>query len=81
MIDRITEYRVLRNEAGRWFWHEVGGNGQIIGTSGQSFVSQASAMRACENAKARAAAAPIKVQDGHAAMNKLLRALAAGRAV
>ena len=80
MIDRITEYRVLRNEAGRWFWHEVAGNGQVIGTSGESFASQANAMRACENAKARAARAPIKVQDPNAAMNGLLRALLAQRA-
>jgi uncharacterized protein YegP (UPF0339 family) len=80
MIEKITEYRVLKNKVGRWFWHEIAANGEVIGTSGESFASQHNAMRACENAKARAAQAPIRVEDPNAAMNGLLRALLTQRA-
>ena len=78
-IDRIATFRVEPNKAGRWFWHEIAANGQVIGTSGQSFASQADALRACENAKARAAQAPIRVHDPNRAMNELIRRLAASR--
>ncbi len=80
-IERITKYTVKQNKAGKWFWHEVAGNGEIIGTSGQSFSSEAAAVRACENAKARAAAAPIEVDRSAVTMNALIRRLAANRAV
>jgi uncharacterized protein YegP (UPF0339 family) len=78
-IEQIAEFRVERNKGGRWFWHEVAANGQVIGTSGQSFASQADARRACENAKWRAAQAPIRVADPSAAMNEMIRRLAASR--
>jgi uncharacterized protein YegP (UPF0339 family) len=81
MLDRITEYRIKPDRGGRWFWHMIAANGEVIGTSGQSFASQADAMRACENAKARAAQAPIRIQDPSAAMNALIRRLASQRAV
>jgi uncharacterized protein YegP (UPF0339 family) len=79
-IDRITRYRVEPNRAGRWFFHEIAGNGEVIDTSGQSFSSKDAAMRACKNAKARAAAAPIEVHDPNAAMTALVRGLAASKA-
>ena len=78
-IDRITKYVVKKNKAGMWFWDEIAANGEVIDTSGQSFSSQADALRACENAKARAAAAPIEVADSNAAMNHLIRRMAAER--
>jgi uncharacterized protein YegP (UPF0339 family) len=78
-IDRITKYVVKKNKAGMWFWDEIAANGQVIDTSGQSFSSQADALRACENAKDRAAAAPIEVTDSNAAMNDLIRRMAAER--
>jgi uncharacterized protein YegP (UPF0339 family) len=81
MLDRITKYKVQPDKAGRWFWHMIAANGQVIGTSGQSFASQADAVRACENAKSRAAQAPISVQDPNAAMNALIRRQAAQRVV
>jgi uncharacterized protein YegP (UPF0339 family) len=80
MIERIAKFKVTKNSADRWFWHEIATNGQIIGTSGQSFYSQSDATRACENAKARAAAAPVEVEDPNRAMNELIRRLAAARA-
>jgi uncharacterized protein YegP (UPF0339 family) len=80
MIEQIAEFKVAKNSAGMWFWHEIAANGQIIGTSGQAFYSQSDAMRACETAKARAAAAPIEVEDPDRAMNDLIRRLAASGA-
>jgi len=80
MIERITKFVLKKDAAGRWFWHEIAANGQIIGTSGQPFYSQSDAIRACENAKARAAAAPIEIEDPGRAMNELIRRLAAARA-
>jgi uncharacterized protein YegP (UPF0339 family) len=79
-IERITKYRVKQNRAGKWFWDEIAANGETIDTSGQSFSSQAAAVRACENAKARAAAAPIEVDSSAVGMNTLMRSLAAKRA-
>lgn len=79
-IERITKFRIERNHAGKWFWHEVAGNGEIIGTSGQDFFSQEDAKRAVENAKASAAAAPIEVSDANRAMSELIRRMAAERA-
>lgn len=78
-IERITKFRIERNRAGKWFWHEVAVNGEIIGTSGQDFFSQEDAKRAVENAKASAAAAPIEVSDANRAMNELIRRMAAER--
>jgi uncharacterized protein YegP (UPF0339 family) len=80
-VDRITKYIVQRNQAGRWFWHEIAGNGEVVGTSGQSFASKADAIRACANAKLRAAEAPVEVRDPNAAMTELIRQLAAARVV
>lgn len=80
MIERIAKFKVTKNSADRWFWREIAANGQIIGTSGQSFYSQSDAMRACENAKARAATAPVEVEDPNRAMNELIRRLATARA-
>lgn len=80
-IERITKYRVKQNKIGQWFWDEVAANGEIVGTAGQSFSSQDAAIRACQNAKARTAAAPIEVDDSAAAMNAMIRRLAANRVV
>ena len=80
MIERITKFHVKRNERGHWFWHEIGANGEVVGTSGQDFYSQEDAKRACENAKNKAAAALIEVDDPHRAMNEAIRRLAADRA-
>ena len=80
-IERIARYRVEPNRVGKWFWHEIAGNGEVIGTSGQSFSSRADAWRACENAKASAAAAPIEANDPTTtALTKALRRLAADKA-
>lgn len=78
-IERITKFRIERNRAGKWFWHEVAGNGEIIGTSGQDFFSQGDAKRAVENAKASAAAAPIEVSDANRARNELIGRMEAER--
>jgi uncharacterized protein YegP (UPF0339 family) len=79
MYDGIAEYRVELNRVGRWYWHMIAGNGRVIETSGQSFASQDDAMRACENARDRAARAPIKVHDAPLAMQAQARRLAAER--
>lgn len=79
-IERIAAFRVEPNKGGRWFWHEIAANGQVIGTSGQSFASHADALRACENAKLRTAQAPIQGHDPNAAMHDLIRQLATSRA-
>lgn len=78
-IERITKYKVRPNKVGEWFWDEIAANGQVIDTSGQSYSSQADALRACENAKARAAAAPIEVADSNVAMDDLIRRMAVER--
>jgi uncharacterized protein YegP (UPF0339 family) len=69
----IAEWRVKRDKANRWFWHMIAANGQVIFTSGQAFASQGDAKRACEDAMARSARAPLKVEDPHAAMNEAIR--------
>jgi uncharacterized protein YegP (UPF0339 family) len=78
-IERISKFRIERNRAGKWFWHEIAGNGEIIGTSGQDFFSQEDAKRAVENAKASAAAAPVEVSNPNQAMNELIRRMMAER--
>lgn len=60
--DKIAKYRVEENKAGNWYWHEIGANGRKIGTSGQSFSSESAARKACENARTKAAKAPIEVR-------------------
>jgi uncharacterized protein YegP (UPF0339 family) len=62
--EKIAKYRVEKNKAGKWFWHEIAGNGQKISTAGQSFATKASAKRACENARAKAGSAPIEIREG-----------------
>jgi uncharacterized protein YegP (UPF0339 family) len=79
MIERIAKFVVKKDAAGKWFWHEMAANGQVIGTSGQPFYSQSDALQACENAKARAAVAPIEIEDPGRAMHELIRRLAAAR--
>jgi uncharacterized protein YegP (UPF0339 family) len=76
----IAEWKVKRNKAGRWFWHMVAANGQVIFTSGEDFASQENAKRACENAMARSARAPLKVEDPNAAMLASIRRAAAKQA-
>lgn len=76
----VAEWRVKRNKAGRWFWHMVAANGQVIFTSGEDFASQENAKRACENAMARSARAPLKVEDPNAAMLAAIRRAAAKQA-
>src|ERR1700722_8474120 len=80
-IEHITKYEVKRNKVGDWFWDEVAANGQVVATSGQSFSSQEAAHRACQNAKARAMAAPIVVVDHGATMTKAIREAAARKAL
>jgi uncharacterized protein YegP (UPF0339 family) len=57
------KFKVLKNSAGNWYWHLIGGNSEKVATAGESFVSEYDAKRAAENVKANAGSATIEVDD------------------
>lgn len=80
-LEHVTKIEIRRNTAGRWFWHAVAANGQVIETSGQAFYSKADAIRAAERTKAKIAMAPIVADRAQSdQLQRVLRALVDGRA-
>lgn len=62
MTSRPTVYEVLKNTAGKWFWHERAGNGKIMDLA-QAYSRKSSAVRAAKSKSARTANSVVKVID------------------
>ena len=52
-------FEIYADSAGKYRWRLKAGNGQTVGTSGESFDSRYNATRAAENVKANAGGASI----------------------
>jgi uncharacterized protein YegP (UPF0339 family) len=63
---RTPEFKTFRDFAGKWRWHLIGANSEIVAASGESFSSKAHAERAVRDAKRLAAQArlPVTVDVG-----------------
>jgi uncharacterized protein YegP (UPF0339 family) len=55
----MPHFDAYEDLVGKWRWRLVGGNDRAVATSGESFESHWHAMRAAEDVRAVAAAAPI----------------------
>ena len=78
-IEHTTKFVVKPDVAGKWFWHAVAANGQIVATSGQAFYSEEGAKRAAKDVRAKISCAPIVVSNPSKTMNQIIRQLAAAR--
>jgi uncharacterized protein YegP (UPF0339 family) len=55
----MWKFEIYADSAGNYRWRLKAGNGQIVGTSGESFDSRSNATRAAENVKSNAGGASI----------------------
>jgi uncharacterized protein YegP (UPF0339 family) len=60
MSTRKTVFEVLKNSAGRWFWHERAGNGKIMNVA-QAYSRKSGALAAAKSKASRTANSTVKV--------------------
>jgi len=60
MTSRPTVFEVLKNSAGKWFWHERAGNGKIMDVA-QAYTRKGSALSAARKKSARTSNSVVKV--------------------
>ncbi len=54
------KFVIYKDSRGNYRWRLVSSNGQTVASSGESFSSHTSAVRAAENVKAKAGSAPVQ---------------------
>jgi uncharacterized protein len=70
--DEMAEFDAYEDLVGKWRWRLLGGDGRTIASSGESFDSHWHALRAAEDVRGAAPAAPISSAPADGAADALV---------